>query len=217
MEFMELVTKRQSIRKFTQQDVPMEDLLLMVDAARYAPSGKNIQNWHFVITKNKDLFQKIGDAILAKNQSIVEKMKLIDEEKANRFEKFAKNFTLFYKNAPALVLVFACDYFPSGYPEMNLIGSSKYETEQLFWRNPGMQNIGAAMENFTLRCVELGYGSCWMTSQNYAANEIELILKQEYGFEMENYHLAAMLSVGVPQEQQKSPAKKNLEEIYTIL
>ena len=217
MEFMELVTKRQSIRKFTQQDVPMEDLLLMVDAARYAPSGKNIQNWHFVITKNKDLFQKIGDAILAKNQCIVEKMKPIDEEKANRFEKFAKNFTLFYKNAPALVLVFACDYFPSGYPEMNLIGSSKYETEQLFWRNPGMQNIGAAMENFTLRCVELGYGSCWMTSQNYAANEIELILKQEYGFEMENYHLAAMLSVGVPQEQQKSPAKKNLEEIYTIL
>ena len=217
MEFMELVTKRQSIRKFTPQDVPMEDLLQMVDAARCAPSGKNIQNWHFVITKNKELFEKIGDAILEKNRLIAEKMKQVDEEKANRFEKFAKNFTLFYKNAPALVLVFACDYFPSGYPEMNLIGSSKYETEKLFWRNPGMQNIGAAMENFTLRCVELGYGSCWMTSQNYAADEIELILKQEHGFEMDNFHLAAMLAVGVPQEQQKSPAKKNLEEIYTII
>lgn len=217
MEFMELVTKRQSIRKFTPQDVPMEDLLQMVDAARCAPSGKNIQNWHFVITKNKDLFEKIGDAILEKNRLIAEKMKQVDEEKSNRFEKFAKNFTLFYKNAPALVLVFACDYFPSGYPEMNLIGSSKYETEKLFWRNPGMQNIGAAMENFTLRCVELGYGSCWMTSQNYAADEIELILKQEHGFEMDNFHLAAMLAVGVPQEQQKSPAKKNLEEIYTII
>lgn len=217
MEFMDLITKRQSIRKFTPQDVPMEDLLKMVDAARLAPSGKNIQNWHFVITKNKELFDQIGEAVLEKNEKISNKMRLIDEEKANRFQKFAKNFTLFFKNAPALILVFACDYFPSGYPEMNLIGSSKYETEQLFWRNPGMQNIGAAMENFTLRCIELGYGSCWMTSQNYAAEEIEKILKTEAGFEKDGYHLAAMLAVGVPQENQKSPAKKTLEEIYTIL
>ena len=61
MEFMDLVTKRQSVRKFTQQDVPMEDLLKMVDAARCAPSGKNVQNWHFVITKNKEVFEQIGD------------------------------------------------------------------------------------------------------------------------------------------------------------
>jgi len=122
MEFMDLVTKRQSVRKFTQQDVPMEDLLKMVDAAKYAPSGKNVQNWHFVITKNKELFEKIGEAILEKNEAIASKMRMLDEDKANRFEKFAKNFTLFYKNAPALVLVFACDYFPSGYPEMTMIG-----------------------------------------------------------------------------------------------
>lgn len=217
MELMDLVTKRQSVRKFTQQDVPMEDLLKMIDAAKYAPSGKNVQNWHFVITKNKELFEKIGEAILKKNETIASKMRLLDEDKANRFEKFAKNFTLFYKNAPALVLVFACDYFPSGYPEMTLIGSSKYETEKLFWRNPGMQNIGAAMENFTLRCMELGYGSCWMTSQNYAADEIEAIIKETGGFEKEDFHLAAMLAVGVPAGELKSPAKKTLEEIYTII
>ena len=217
MELMELIQKRQSIRSFKAQDVPMDDLLKMVDAARVAPSGKNIQNWHFIITKNKELFEIIGNTIMDKNEEIANKMDAVAEDKANRFRKFAKNFTLFYQKAPALVMVFACDYFPSGYPEMNLIGSSKFETEKLFWRNPGMQNIGAAMENFTLRCVELGYGSCWMTSQNYAADEIELILKQEHGFEMDNFHLAAMLAVGVPQEQQKSPAKKNLEEIYTII
>ena len=100
---------------------------------------------------------------------------------------------------------------------MTLIGSSKYETDQLFWRNPGMQNIGAAMENFTLRAIELGYGSCWMTSQNYAAEEIEHILKENYQFEKEGFHLAAMLAVGVPEENQKSPKKRELEEIYTIL
>jgi len=217
MEFMEIIQKRQSIRNFKAQDVPMDDLLKMVDAARVAPSGKNIQNWHFVITKNKELFEIIGNTIMEKNEEIAKKMDAIAESNANRFRKFAKNFTLFYQNAPALVLVFACDYFPSGYPEMTLIGSSKFETDQLFWRNPGMQNIGAAMENFTLRAIELGYGSCWMTSQNYAAKEIENILKENYQFEKDGFHLAAMLAVGVPEENQKSPKKRNLEEIYTIL
>ena len=217
MEFMELIQKRQSIRNFKSLDVPMDDLLKMVDAARVAPSGKNIQNWHFVITKNKELFEVVGNTIMEKNEEIAKKMDAIAESNANRFRKFAKNFTLFYQKAPALVLVFACDYFPSGYPEMTLIGSSKYETDQLFWRNPGMQNIGAAMENFTLRAIELGYGSCWMTSQNYAAKEIEDILKKKYQFEKDGFHLAAMLAVGVPEENQKSPKKRDLEEIYTIL
>lgn len=217
MEFMDILEKRQSIRKFKNQDVPMDDLLKMVEAARLAPSGKNIQNWHFVITKDKEIYEAIGTIIMKKNEEIAKKMDLVAEDKANRFRKFAKNFTLFYQKAPALVMVFACDYFPSGYPELTLIGGSKCDTDQLFWRNPGMQNIGAAMENFTLRAIELGYGSCWMTSQNYAAQEIEKMLTENHQFEKENFHLAAMLSVGVPQEDQKSPKKKSLEEIVTIL
>ena len=180
-------------------------------------SGKNIQNWHFVITKDKKLFDRIGNIVLKKNEEIASRMEKIAEDKANRFRKFVNHFTLFYKKAPALVLVFACDYFPSGYPELTLIGNSKQETDQLFWRNPGMQNIGAAMENFTLRAIDLGYGSCWMTSQNYAADEIELMLKKEYHFEKDNFHLAAMLAVGVPEENQKSPKKRDVEEIVTIL
>lgn len=217
MEFMDLIEKRQSIRNFKDQDVSMDDLMKMVDAARVAPSGKNIQNWHFVITKDKELYEIIGNAIMKKNEEIAKKMELFSEDKANHFRKFAKNFTLFYQKAPALVMVFACDYFPSGYPELTLIGGSKYVTDQLFWRNPGMQNIGAAIENFTLRAIELGYGSCWMTSQNYAAEEIETVLRENYQFEKEGFHLAAMLAVGVPEDGQKSPKKKKLEEIITIL
>lgn len=217
MEFMDLINNRQSIRNFKTQDVPIDDLLKMVDAARLAPSGKNIQNWHFVITKDKKLFEIIGNTIMEKNEEIAKQMDLIAEDKANRFRKFAQNFTLFYQKAPALVMVFACDYFPSGYPELTMIGGSKIDTDQLFWRNPGMQNIGAAMENFTLRAIELGYGSCWMTSQNYAAAEIEKVLKDNHQFELNHFHLAAMLAVGVPEENQKSPRKKNIDEIVTIL
>ena len=53
--------------------------------------------------------------------------------------------------------------------------------------NPGMQSIGAAMENMALEAVNLHYGSCWLTSANYAAAEIEALLKKRIGFEKEGY------------------------------
>ncbi|PBF84299.1 nitroreductase family protein, partial [Clostridioides difficile] len=38
----------------------------MIKAAGAAPSGKNIQNWHFVVIKRRDLMEKIADVITKK-------------------------------------------------------------------------------------------------------------------------------------------------------
>ena len=217
MEFMDLVRKRQSVRKFKPGDVPNEDIRQMLEAARLSPSGKNSQNWHFVVIKRRDLLEKIGAAISKKSESIASRMDPIDETKALRFRKFTKNFTLFFLNAPVLIVVYACDYFPSGYPELSLINEKKGDLDRLFMRNPGMQNLGAAIEHLSLRAVELGYGSCWMTSQNYAADEIEEVLKTEIGFQKDGYYLAAMLSVGIPEDDLKSPGRKSIEEISTFV
>ncbi|HBG8071062.1 TPA: nitroreductase family protein, partial [Clostridioides difficile] len=75
----------------------------------------------------------------------------------------------------------------------------------------------AAIENFTLSAIELGYGSCWLTSQNYAADEIEAVLEAETGFEKGEYFLGAMLALGVPEDNLKSPSKKPVEEICTFI
>lgn len=81
-----------------------------------------------------------------------------------------------------------------------------------------MQNIGAAMENMTLQAVELGYGSCWMTGQNYAADEIEQVIERQTGFQKkEGSFLACMLVLGVPQGEAKSPTKKPLTEVCTFV
>ena len=80
-----------------------------------------------------------------------------------------------------------------------------------------MQSLGAALENFTLTAIDLGYGSCWLTSANYVAAEIEALLKTEAGFEKEGFYMAAMMALGVPEDNPKSPPKKPLEEIYTFI
>ena len=217
MELRETIHKRQSIRRYKNQDVRQEDLLAILDAGRLAPSGKNSQNWHFIVIRDRDLMEQIAQVILSKNEGISAAMERKDPEKGEKFRKFVKNFTLFYLQAPVLLVVYSATYYPSGYHELAFIDAPAEQLEDLLARNPGFQSLGAALENMSLAAVDLGYGTCWMTSQNYAAKEIEALLKQEIGFEKDGYSLACMLSIGVPEDNQKSPPRKPLEEICTFV
>lgn len=216
MELMEAIKKRQSVRKFKDEAVKKEDLLSILDAARLAPSGKNSQNWHFLVVTKEEHKEAIGRIIAEKNESISAKMDEKDEEKGLRFRKFAKNFTLFSVKAPVLIVTFATTYYPSGYHEYVFADYPQEEIDKLFKRNPGMQNVGAAMEHMCLRAVELGYGTCWLTSQNYVAEELENYIKTELGFEKEGYFLVSMLALGVPEEGARSPGRMELDEIVTF-
>lgn len=235
MEFQKVLEMRQSIRRFKEGDVKNEDIKEMIFAASIAPSGKNIQNWHFVVIKDRTILEEIAATIEAKNSCIVAEMRKINEEKATRFEKFCKNFTLFFLKAPVLVVALTKEYIPSGYLEYKLInGEDGVNWEQFgdiesinrklkYDKNPGMQSLGAAIENFTLKAVDLGYGSCWLTSANYAADEIEEILKEsgrmdKKVFQEEGYFMGAMVALGIPEEgTNKSPKKKQVDEISTFI
>ncbi|MDR0886400.1 MAG: nitroreductase family protein [Clostridiales Family XIII bacterium] len=216
MELSEVLTKRQSVRKYKEGDVPNTAIEEMVEAARLAPSGKNIQNWHFVVIKDQATKDKVATLIDVKNAEIAEKMAAVNEEKAARFRKFVKNFTLFFVNAPALTIVMSTRYTPSGYNEISLYDPADPELPELdSKRNPGMQSLGAALENFTLKAIDLGYGSCWLTSANYAYESIEKLVKEELGFTEDGWFFAALMSIGIPEDNPKSPAKKTRGELIT--
>lgn len=218
MELQDILYQRHSIRHFREGDVPDEDIEKIVKAAGTAPSGKNIQNWHFVAIKNKSLIEKIGQVLTEKNEEIALEMDKKDLEKGNKFRKFVKNFTLFFLKAPVLVVVYTTPYYPSGYHELTFAGADREVLDDIVYqRSPGMQSLGAALENFTLSAIDLGYGSCWLTSANYAASEIEALIKNESGFEKEGFFMGAMMALGIPEENPKSPAKKPLSEIFTLI
>ena len=54
MEFSELITKRQSCRKFSDREVERDLLLKIVDMARLAPSACNSQPWRVYITNTPE-------------------------------------------------------------------------------------------------------------------------------------------------------------------
>ena len=61
-DFLELVRKRRSIRKFKSDPVPDELVEKVLEAGRWAMSGSNSQPWEFIVVKNQETKNKLADA-----------------------------------------------------------------------------------------------------------------------------------------------------------
>jgi nitroreductase len=58
--FLSLIKKRQSVRKYLKKPVEPEKLHRCLEAARLAPSASNSQPWRFVVVNDPDLVQKVA-------------------------------------------------------------------------------------------------------------------------------------------------------------
>jgi nitroreductase len=62
MDTFETIRKRRSVREYTGETVPSNDLLKIVDAARLAASGSNNQPWEFVIITEPEMIRQLATA-----------------------------------------------------------------------------------------------------------------------------------------------------------
>lgn len=58
--FKDLVQKRRSVRKFTEQEIKAEDLQTILRAALMSPTSKGTRAWHFVVVDDPALLEKIS-------------------------------------------------------------------------------------------------------------------------------------------------------------
>ena len=61
-ETLETMWTRRSVRKYKPDPIPEEDLHLILEAARRAPTGGNRQKWHMVVVTDPALRQKTAQA-----------------------------------------------------------------------------------------------------------------------------------------------------------
>lgn len=209
MEFFDVLDARYSVRKFKDEQIKQEDLEKIIGAAGAAPSAKNAQNWHFVVIQDKELLEKMGQTVDSKMAKIAEGL---GEEKGAKFLKFSR-FSTFFRDAPTVIAVYAKEYIPEGLKEVIAADMPQTDRDRMWYANPGIQSIGAGIENMILASVALGYGACWMTSANHTLIELEEVI----GFRRDRHNLVALVPIGVPEGERKSPAKLPLEEIMTVI
>ena len=149
---MKTIQDRRSVREFTIDPVSDQELDLILEAARQAPSGENAQPWRFIIVKDETMRKKMG-AIAGGGSSrrftaeyVTKKMQerfssLQDEEKKKAaFEKLTSGqVSAFMAQAP-----------------VNIVVCGKKDV----WDMP--YDTSAAIENILLMVTALGLGACWV-------------------------------------------------------
>ncbi|MFA4932812.1 MAG: nitroreductase family protein [Candidatus Omnitrophota bacterium] len=57
---LKLLKSRRSVRLFKDKNIPEEELREIIDAARFAPTARNIQPWEFVVLTDKNILSEIA-------------------------------------------------------------------------------------------------------------------------------------------------------------
>jgi len=59
MDALEAIRTRRSVRKYTGDPIPREDLETIIDAGRLAASGNNRQPWDFIVVTQREMIDRL--------------------------------------------------------------------------------------------------------------------------------------------------------------
>jgi nitroreductase len=200
MDVFAAMKDRQSIRKFRKEAVPKDQILRMVEAASWAPTAGNSQNFRFIVVQDKET--------LARMRGIVDEVLERTTGKTSPAGK-PTNHNLF-AYAPAAVCVVGSPYESVTDKALRQKDPARYKARR-FQVNAGLQGISAAVAQFLLAAHALGYGTCWMTGPLLAKPELESTLLIRHPEE-----LVAIVALGKPDSHQPKPPRKTPEEITTF-
>ena len=145
---MKVIQDRRSIREFTPDPVSDQDLDMILEAARQAPSGENAQPWRFIIVKDDDTRKKMG-AIAGGGSGRRFTAEFVTKKMQERFsslEDEAKKKAAFEKLTSGQVSAFLAD------APVNMVVCGKKDV----WDMP--YDTSAAIENILLMVTALGTG-----------------------------------------------------------
>ena len=85
------ILSRRSVRRFKTDQIPDDDLNLILEAAKSAPSGMNAQSWHFTVIQNKKKLERLNSLIINSTMS--------------SSDDITKKTLNYFYNAPTVIIV----------------------------------------------------------------------------------------------------------------
>jgi nitroreductase len=106
MELFETITNRRSTRKFISKPVEDEKIMKIIDAAHWAPSAGNLQEWQFVVVRDSGRKMQLSEAALGQywiNQaSAIIAVYTKDEKMVRIYGDVGKKRFIYYDAAVAI-------------------------------------------------------------------------------------------------------------------
>nr|WP_295971235.1 nitroreductase family protein [uncultured Bacillus sp.] len=214
MEFSEvkqLIQNRRSIRKYQDKNVEREDIIDIIDCARYAPSDTNSQTWEFLILTDQEKIKKIEDMTWEALHEKAEEAKAGGNEKEGKMlvRSFGPYATAF-SNAPVLIICLATPY-QSKFKE-KIFDPIKLAGDKV-WEEEGIKSSCLAAQNLMLAAHAKGLGTCPMTGPVLLAQE----KIRTYLHISDEKLINMVIALGYPHEQPKKMPRKEIADIVTFL
>ncbi|MFX1525071.1 MAG: nitroreductase family protein [Promethearchaeota archaeon] len=59
---LDFIKERRSIREFQDKPIPENEIEMILEAGRWAPSASNRQPWEFIVIRNKEILKNVAKA-----------------------------------------------------------------------------------------------------------------------------------------------------------
>ncbi len=180
-DIIEVIKTRCRVREYKEDPVPDEDIKFLIDCARYAPSGLNMQPWSFLVVINKETMRKISESGKKALIPLLEPIKDTSKMASDVLVFLKTKGTNMFYNAPVLVII---------------LGTKNALTTDY--------DCAMAAQNMMLAAHSRGIGSCWIGGALPALMNEELL--KELGAPA-GYKAVAPLIFGYPKGKTQMPEK----------
>lgn len=209
--FSDLAASRRSIRKYTAEDIDVNDVLECLKVAVTAPSGCNSQCWKFVVIHDRAKIAELATVVREREEALLRE---IGMECDNTYLDARMRALTFFDRAPVCVAVFMTrlEYYDKRLEKALLdYGYDRAGLMDLFGY-PDVLSIGAAVQNFLLALAEKGLGACWMNDPAIAKDEISRFLGMAEG-----ERLISLIPVGKGAYTPRAKICKDFGEVVKIV
>ena len=194
---LELAKTRRSIRNLKPDPVPDELINKVIEVARWAPSGMNVQPWEFIIIKKKELRDKIVHYIEEDQERTYEMETVRKPELRFRFKVRGAG----YAHAPVFIIICGDTRSIESFPVNVIVEQGK----EVFH-----SSLANAFIYMHLAAASLGLGSQWVTT--VARPYPQAMVKHLLGIP-EIFEIYDMMAVGYPTMTMKPRFVRPLEEM----
>jgi len=197
MELIDVIKSRRSIRKFKQEPVPDAYITELLEAARLAPSGSNLQPTRYVVVKSEGAKAKLQECTLMPVTKFPVIIVCCIDSQASATAK---------ERREELISVGAFKDLPVDFLNKFEQYQRNRTIDEATAKASGWLNAAIAIDHITLRATDLGLGSCW----------IGLIDRQKTKKILEiddRYDVVAWLAIGFPDQCPPSRPRLPIDKI----
>lgn len=176
--------KRRSVRRYTDEPVPRETILAVLDVVRYAPSGGNGQPVRWIVVHDPEKVRKVAELTIAWMKGLVESTHPMSGYVPGLIRAWEAGNDVICRGAPHLLVA----HIPEGNPVASV-------------------DAIIAMTHFDVAAPAFGIGTCWAGFVSMAAASYEP-LQKEFGIPTGRKFAYAML-FGNPQHAPPGIPRRN--------